>query len=130
MDSGRETSGQGLRDGGAETPWVRGRRNSVWSRVDYCWVAALSFKLDFSAGDAGLASSFNLYIVDAGGGQGVEVHVELDPHELAWLPHGGRIDGQDIAGTLQGTAPDLSIMGLNQGEDCRRFTDDLICSQP
>ena len=90
----------------------------------------MSFKLDFSAGDAGLASGFNFYIVGAGGRKGIEVHVELDPDELAWLPHGGRIDGEDIAGTLQGSAPNLSVIGLGQGEDFRRFADDIICPQP
>ena len=60
----------------------------------------ISFKLDFSAGAAGLAFGFDFDIVGAGLGQGVEVYVEFDADELVWLPRGGRVDGEHVAGAL------------------------------
>ena len=60
----------------------------------------ISFKLDFSARDAGFSFSFDFDIVGAGLGQGVEIDVEFDADELVWLPRGGRVDGQNVAGAF------------------------------
>jgi len=70
----------------------------------------VSFELDSAAGDAGLAFGFDFYIVGAGLGQGIEVHVEFDADEFVWLPLGGRVDGQHIAGAFQGPPPYLAII--------------------
>lgn len=70
----------------------------------------LSFKLDASAGEAGFSFGFDFDVVGAGACQGIQVDVEFDADEFVWLPHGGRVDGEYVAGAFQGTSPDLAIM--------------------